>query len=94
MYKLRNYNEEIVTHLLDSILDKFDNICKCEKCIFDIKAIALNSMPPRYIVTETGELFTKLYSKLDNQEIINATSKITQAIEIVSRNPQHQDNSH
>ena len=90
MYKLRNYSEDIVNHLFDGILEKYDGICKCEKCKLDMKAVSLNLMGPNYIVTDKGELFTKAKSELNNQELINATTVITQAIEIVSKNPKHE----
>ena len=44
MYKLKNHFETEVNALLDAILNRYDNICKCEKCKLDIKAIALNSL--------------------------------------------------
>ncbi|WBW96564.1 late competence development ComFB family protein [Oceanirhabdus sp. W0125-5] len=89
MHKLKNYNEEIVEHLTPKILMEYDNICKCDKCILDVKAIALNSMPPKYIVTNKGELFTKLNAEFNNQQIIDTTRAITQAIELVREKPQH-----
>lgn len=89
MYQLKNYCEEMVDHLLDKILNNYSDICKCEKCRLDIKAVSLNSMNPKYIVTNEGEIYTKINSELVHQEIINTTKAITQAIELVSRNPQH-----
>jgi len=89
MNKLKNYNEEIIDHLISKILSEYNDICKCEKCILDIKAIALNSMIPKYLVTNKGELFTKLNTEFNTQEIIDTTKAITQAIELVRCNPQH-----
>lgn len=89
MYKLKNYNEEIVEHLIYKTLDEYENICKCEKCILDIKAIALNSLAPKYVVTDKGELFMKLEYEFDSQKIASVTKYIVDAIEIVSKNPKH-----
>ena len=89
MHRLKNYNEEIINQLISKILSQYNNICKCEKCILDVKAIALNSMTPKYVVTKKGELFTKLNAEFNNQEIIDTTRAITQAIELVRCNPQH-----
>jgi competence protein ComFB len=71
------------------MLDSYDNICKCEKCKLDIKAIALNSLDTRYIVSEQGEIYTKALAEIDKQEKINVTTAITKAIEIVAANPKH-----
>jgi competence protein ComFB len=89
MYKLKNYNEVVIDHILEDILKKYPDICKCEKCILDIKAIALNSMTPKYVVTDKGELFTKLSLELNNQEIVDETKYVVQAIEQVSKKPMH-----
>jgi len=90
MHRLKNYNEKIIDYLIDKIFDEYNDICKCEKCILDVKAIALNSMPPKYVVTNKGELYTKLNIEFNNQQIIDATKAITQAIELVMCNPQHE----
>lgn len=89
MYKLRNINEDIVEHLLEDLLLKYPEACKCQKCLLDIKAISLNMMDPKYVVTDRGELFQKAKYQFNNQEIVNATKYITQAIELVIHNPRH-----
>ncbi|MBK5242014.1 late competence development ComFB family protein [Clostridium sp.] len=89
MYKLQNYSETIVCSLLDSILNGYDNICKCEKCKLDITAIALNSLDTRYIVSEQGEIYTKALTEVDKQDKIDVTTAIAIAIEVVSANPKH-----
>lgn len=89
MYNLKNFSEIEVTKLLDGILIRYANICKCEKCRLDITALALNSLSTKYIVTEQGEIYTKALNEVDKQETINVTTAITKAIEIVSKNPQH-----
>ncbi|MCY6483391.1 late competence development ComFB family protein [Clostridium aestuarii] len=89
MYSLKNYSEEIVDHLLNKILKEYNNICKCDKCKLDIKAYALNSIKPKYIVTEQGEIYTRALHEINKQEVINITNAIMQAIEVVSNNPKH-----
>ncbi|MCJ7691011.1 MAG: late competence development ComFB family protein [Clostridiaceae bacterium] len=89
MYKLQNYSETVVCRLLDSILNGYTNICKCEKCKLDIEALALNSLDTKYIVSEQGEIYTKALTEIDKQEKINVTTAITKAIEIVSANTKH-----
>jgi len=59
MYKLKNFMEDVVNKKIDSLLNIM-NICTCEKCRLDIMAIALNDLPAKYVVTEAGELYTKV----------------------------------
>lgn len=87
MPQLKNLMEELVINSLEDVL-KDINTCKCETCVTDITAIALNSLPPKYIVTQVGELYSK--SDLLRQQFeVDIISAITKAAVIVKRNPRH-----
>lgn len=88
VHLIRNYMEEVVDKLIPSILENYDDICKCSKCIDDIKAIALNNLPAKYISTEKGMVYTKL-NELSDQFNTNVIKEIVLAINIVSKNPEH-----
>ncbi len=87
MYRLKNYMEELVMKKTDELL-KLMNICSCEKCRLDIVAIALNELPTKYVVSETGELYTKL-NELEQQFEIDVETAIVKAAVLVSKNPKH-----
>lgn len=89
MYQLRNYSEEAVDHLLEKILSEYEGVCKCEKCRLDIKAYALNSLRPKYVVSDEGEMYTRVTNEIDKQEIIDVVEYIMKGIETVSKNPKH-----
>lgn len=89
MYTLKNFSEIEVNILLGEVLNRYDNICKCEKCKLDIKALALNSLTAKYIVSEQGEIYTRALSEINIQQTINVITSIIKAIEIVSENPKH-----
>lgn len=84
---IKNYMELCVNDMLDSVLTGI-NACRCERCRMDTLAIALNSLPPKYVVTKKGELYTKL-SSLQNQFDVDIIAAITKASVIVGRNPRH-----
>lgn len=88
MLKLKNYMEDIVTKKVDSVLNLM-NICKCEKCKLDIMAIALNELPAKYIVTDKGELYTKL-RELEQQFEVDIETAIVKAAIFVNKSPQHE----
>jgi competence protein ComFB len=88
MTLIKNYMEEIVFNQLKEILDDI-NVCSCEKCILDIAAIALNDLPPKYIVTEKGELYSKI-GALKQQFEVDVISAITKAAVLVKRRPRHE----
>jgi competence protein ComFB len=82
--------EEAVFQRLEEILDDI-SICQCEKCRMDVAAIALNSLPPKYVVSEKGELYSKVDSLMQQFEV-DIIAAITKAAVIVKRNPRHDGN--
>ncbi|MDR1687943.1 MAG: late competence development ComFB family protein [Clostridiales bacterium] len=84
---IKNFMEDMVADTIDSVIKNMD-ICDCEKCRMDITAIALNSLPPKYVVTRKGQLFTKL-SVLQHQFDADLISAISKAAVIVSERPRH-----
>ncbi|KPU28075.1 competence protein ComF [Caloranaerobacter sp. TR13] len=86
--KLYNYMEDVVIRMIDLTIEKYPNICKCKKCKLDMAAIALNNLPPRYIVTEKGKLFTKV-NGMEVQFDVDVLKEVTKAIEKVSKKPKH-----
>ncbi len=85
---LKNYMEIAVDKVLPNIIKAFSTICACDKCILDIKAIALNNLKPHYVVTDRGEL----YSKVDEMKVqfeTDVMKALIDAIAIVSKNPRH-----
>ena len=84
---LKNYMEEVVFSLIEHVVEDMD-LCKCEKCIMDIAAISLNDLPAKYVVTDQGELYSKV-SYLRNQFEVDVITAITKAAVLVKRTPQH-----
>ncbi len=84
---IKNYMEDAVISVLDSVLNDV-NGCTCEKCRLDALAIALNSLPPKYVVTKKGQLYTKI-AALQQQFDVDIIAAITKASVIVKRSPRH-----
>lgn len=87
-----NYMEEIVRDYLMNILKTdpiYADICKCEHCIDDIMAKALNNLKPYYITTKKGEVFAE-YSSLETQQHAEVILEVVKAIEFISKKPNHQ----
>ncbi|MDD4600411.1 hypothetical protein SDC9_05993 [bioreactor metagenome] len=86
---IKNYMEDLVWNYLDVIIAKHPQVCNCEKCRYDIAALALNFLPPHYIVSDKGETYTKVKS-LEQQFNVDLISAISQAIRIVTNKPRHE----
>lgn len=85
---IQNVMEEIVKNkILEVIKDK--DCCKCEKCLDDIRALALNKLPSKYVSTSKGELFSKLAALKERQGAIDLNIAVVSAIESVAAHPRH-----
>ena len=86
--KVYNYMEDVVKDTLEDLVSKREDICKCEKCKFDMMAWALNRLPPKYIVSDRGRIFTKLQG-VEAQFRADVVRELTKAISRITKNPQH-----
>ncbi|HBT47443.1 MAG TPA: competence protein ComFB [Peptococcaceae bacterium] len=85
---LKNYMEDCVWELLDNVLAQDPEACKCDVCRHDIAALALNRLPPRYVVREEGAVYTKL-AMLEAQYRADVYAALTAALMQVKENPRH-----
>lgn len=85
---VKNYMETIIDNLLPEVLHSFDEICKCEKCLQDIKASALNHLQPLYFADEKGSMNAKM-NELHMAFRINVMKELIIATNKVSKNPRH-----
>ena len=83
-----NYMEYIVQDALEDVVKNKDEICKCQKCRMDMQAWALNRLPPKYVVSEKGRVFTKL-QEVEIQFRADVLREVTKAIAQVGKNPNH-----
>lgn len=88
---LRNFTEMLVEETVVDLWSDMSEICKCDKCRYDTKAIALNSLPPQYTVTKKGEVFSKVNS-FKNQVRVDVIKEVLNAISIVTENCSHLEN--
>lgn len=85
---IKNYMEDIVKKNMKEQFEKRDDICKCELCENDVFAYSLNHLPPKYVVTEKGHIYTKL-NEMEFQFNADVTREVLKAIEFVKKNKRH-----
>lgn len=85
---IKNYMEDLVWQTMQEILAVRPEICHCEHCRYDIAAVALNALPPKYIVTRKGEAFTRV-CMMEIQFSTNIVTALSHAIEVVGNKPNH-----
>ncbi|QGP92064.1 ComF operon protein 2 [Neomoorella glycerini] len=86
---LKNYMEDCVWELLDQVLAQDPEACRCDSCRHDIVALALNQLPPRYVVREKGVIYSKL-AMLEAQHRADIYRALTQALMQVKKAPRHE----
>jgi competence protein ComFB len=84
--------EDAVTQYVDAVLKNYDDMCKCQQCRYDIMALVLNELEPRYVVSHIGETYTKA-QLLDTQFRIDVVTAISNAANKVRANPRHKNNN-
>jgi competence protein ComFB len=84
-----NAIEQVVFQIFkDEFLKNTTLSCPCERCQLDIVALALNRLPPRYVVTEQGNIYVKaLYA--ERQLISDVIRELSNAALIVQERPNH-----
>lgn len=97
MLKLCNTTELVAKQILDQIViskivDGYDltGYCFCERCLTDSLSLALNNLPPRYVVSEEGEVFARTVMELDYQFQATVNSELIKALLQVGAHPHHE----
>lgn len=86
---LVNKMEAAVKTAVDRLFAQGNNPgCICDRCRLDVVALALNSLPSKYVVTNIGNAVTNVV--LDSSQWqANLTMAICNAIDIVRSKPRH-----
>lgn len=84
-----NLMEETVETTLYEVLKDRD-VCKCEVCLCDMYALALNNLKPMYAVRSKGKALFNV-NKTSQQGQADILSAIIYAIHVVSHNPKHEE---
>lgn len=79
-----NVMEVCVLSKLDELLECF-SCCRCDRCKKDIVALALNKLPPKYMVLAEGQP----EPDVDQQTNAQVVAAMIQAVIKVRANPRH-----
>jgi len=80
--------EKLVIDELQGVLAQVEGSCSCEKCRQDMVAWALNRLPPKYVVTDLGYVYTNL-NQIKVQARVDIVTKLTEAAQLVKEKPRH-----
>ena len=84
---LVNIYEELVKNKVSSIIHTID-MCRCKKCQLNACAIALNTLPAKYVTTTRGSLLAQLaVSSMECQTDVEVA--VLKALKTVKECPLH-----
>ena len=90
---LKNEAENLIIKDLGRQLEAYpDPICRCNDCILDMAAMALNSVKPLYRVSLLGKLYTETAMTEGSDYARKVREAVFDAIEKVRKNPSHEVN--
>ena len=82
-----NIVEDLVKSAAPEYAEKM-GCCTCYRCVNDIIAMTLNALPPKYVVTQKGMLFSKI-SSYENQHSADLMAALTKSCLFVKESPRH-----
>jgi competence protein ComFB len=84
---LTNAAEGLIVDELGRQLDETSKVCKCQDCVLDMAAFALNQVKPYYRVSLMGRLYAdSAHTQAFGGELKKA---VTAAIKKIIMNPSH-----
>ncbi len=83
----RNLMEELVDSRLDEYM-RSEAVCQCERCRADVMALALNNLQPKYVVSVSGEVYSR-YDAVKTQFQADVITTILCAIAVINKRPRH-----
>lgn len=84
-----NSMENIVEVAIKELLKEDPECCTCESCMNDMMCLALNALPPKYVSSERGALFSKINNAMAQQRSIDVRVACINALEFVKTHPHH-----
>ena len=86
---LQNRGLEMVLRRAGSFLDEHGEFCRCEQCVFDLLAFALNHVTPLYATSLLGPLSGN--SRLQQKLEIEIEMALEEGAKRITRHPSHVD---
>ena len=81
-----NFNEIVAMKIMREVLASDNSFCHCNACIEDAYALAMNSLPARYIQVTSEEKYTHSKNFITD---VTVRESVIKAMEKVRAEPKH-----
>lgn len=82
-----NVMESLVEDKATKYINMF-GLCKCPRCVADVKALALNRLEPKYVVMQAGDVIPRI-TLYEGQFSAAVTAQLLTACRMVMEHPRH-----
>lgn len=89
MLKCINVMELMVDSNLLEVMQQ-EGCCTCERCVMDARALILNKIPPKYVVTDAGQAFEEC-RQTAVQNRVSLYQCMLESVHKVKESPHHDD---
>jgi len=86
LYEIINYNEPMVLEAMRLTFREDRDLCRCSLCVEDLFALALNTLPPRYIQSTSLHTYEESGTFIDMEAV---TAAVREAAAKVRASPKH-----
>lgn len=86
-FTVHNTTEDLVELYLDDCIRQA-GACSCARCRADIKALALNELPTKYVATKVGNTYVRM-NAMGTQSQADIITAIISAARVVREHPNH-----
>ena len=86
LFHIVNFNEVMVLQAMREIYEANPEYCDCAICVEDAFALALNSLPPRYMQCTSLESYRQSDRYIDETQVQAA---VREAMKKINKNPRH-----
>lgn len=86
--EIKNFMEDVVASYVDEVCLSDKELCTCERCRFDVMALALNDLKPKYVVLPKGYAYARM-DELEAQFQADTIVAVTKALKLVKESPRH-----
>jgi len=85
---MKNVLEAVVMREYEALLPRVPDACGCPQCREDVLVYAMNRLPPRYVVTPSGEVISEVEAEAE-QGVADVTVALMDAFRVVGDAPRH-----
>lgn len=84
-----NYVEDLVFNKINEILSARKGVCRCDRCVSDMMAMAISGLPVVPYVTSEGGIYREVQNMTNDRLKVDVASRCIRAVEHVCRNLRH-----